>query len=187
MQVKSSILTPFQLKSLHKALNLDLRPEFYMRIQIMLLANEGKSQSQICQQLGCSQITARHWMTIARSGLAHTWQEQPVGRPNTITSDYVERLKEIVSHSPREYGYPFQRWTSQWLSKHLFKEFDIDVSNRHINRLLKQMGLSTRGNSSTPLDQAEPQPSANLNIRIADLKANSAEDGASLFLTCQSS
>jgi hypothetical protein len=49
-----------------------------------------------------------------------------------------------VSHSPREYGYPFQRWTAQWLGKHLAKELGIKVSDCHINRLLKEMGLSTR-------------------------------------------
>jgi len=57
-----------------------------------------------------------------------------------VNDQYLERLKELVSHSPRDYGYPFQRWTAQWLSKHL-KEFGIEVSDRHINRLLK-VGLS---------------------------------------------
>ena len=123
---------------------MNLRSEFRVRIQIMLLADEGKSQSQICRELGCSQATARHWVTIARSGLAHAWQETPVGRPNTITQDYLERLKELISQSPREHGYGFNRWTAEWLNKHLAKEFDIEVSARHINRLLKQMGLSTR-------------------------------------------
>lgn len=138
------LLTPFQRKSLSRELGMNLRPEFRMRIQIILLADEGKSQSQICQKLGCSQATARHWMTIARSGLIQAWNKTPVGRPHTITQEYLARLKALVGQSPREHGYCFNCWTAQWLNKHLAKEFGVEVSTRHINRLLKQMGLSTR-------------------------------------------
>ena len=67
-----------------------------------------------------------------------------MGRPKTVNEQYLNRLKELVSYSPREYGYSFQRWTAQWLSKHLAKELGIEVSPQHINRLLKEMGLSTR-------------------------------------------
>jgi putative transposase len=49
-----------------------------------------------------------------------------------------------MSHSPREYGYSFERWTAQWLGKHLAKEFGIELSDHHISRLPREMGLSTR-------------------------------------------
>jgi transposase len=67
-----------------------------------------------------------------------------VGRPKIVSPDYLDRLRELVSHSPRQFGYPFERWTANWLQQHLGREFDCIVSDRHINRLLKQMGLSTR-------------------------------------------
>jgi transposase len=67
-----------------------------------------------------------------------------VGRPKTVSADYLNRLRELVSHNPRQFGYSFERWTAQWLQRHLAREFDCIVSDRHINRLLKQMGLSTR-------------------------------------------
>lgn len=66
-----------------------------------------------------------------------------------MNDQYIERLKELFSHSPRKYGYAFSSWTSQWLSKHLATEFGIEVSDRHINRLLKQMGLSTQQKRSS--------------------------------------
>lgn len=140
-------LTPFQRQLLQQSLQQDF-PHFYrQRIQIMLLADEGKSQIQICRLLGCCSATVRHWTHIARAGIAHQWQECPIGRHKTITDQYLERLRELVSHSPRDYGYCFRRWTANWLSKHLAKELGIEVSDRHITRLLKQMGLSTRPNN----------------------------------------
>ncbi len=144
MDESARILTPFQRKVLLKNLETDLRPEYRRRIEIMLMADEGYCQAQICQALGCSQETARYWIAKARDGKAHQWNDNPMGRPKTVSDEYLYRLKELISHSPREYGYAFERWTAQWLGKHLAKEMGIELSDRHISRLLKEMGLSTR-------------------------------------------
>lgn len=166
------ILTQFQRKMLLKSLEDNLRPEYNLRIKIMLLADEGKSQTQICKTLGCSPAMARYWIVMARTGQAHNWKEQPIGRPNTVNEEYLERLKELVKQNPRDCGYSFSRWTGHWLSKHLAKELGIEVSDRHINRLLKQMGLSTRSKSSTD-NNATNQTSIGSNIVIRDLQSTS--------------
>jgi transposase len=177
-------LTPFQRKLLLKNLQTDLRPEYRRRIEIMLLADTGQSQTQICETLGCSQETARYWISMAQAGQAHLWNERPVGRPKAVNEQFLDRLKELASHSPREYGYPFQRWTAQWLGKHLAKEFSIKVSTCHINRLLKSMGLSTRpGREATEKVAVDAQRTAShrvgtkdSRITISDLKSSSESD-----------
>ncbi|MBW4560380.1 MAG: helix-turn-helix domain-containing protein [Mojavia pulchra JT2-VF2] len=167
---ESRFLTSFQRKVLLKNLQADLQPEYRRRIEIMLLADSGKSQTHICEILGCSQEMARYWIAVAQAGLAHKWNERPIGRPKTVNHQYLERLKELVSCSPREYGYGFSCWTAQWLSKHLAKEFGIEISDRHINRLLKQMGLSTKRKSSY---QQQTNCLKNAGITICDLQSNS--------------
>jgi putative transposase len=167
---KGCYLTQFQRKLLLKRLQSDLRPEYRRRIQIMLLADAGKSQMQICEVLKCSVETARYWMFMAETGRAHQWEEHPLGRPKIVDDKYQNRLRELVSGSPRNYGYPFERWTGQWLSKHLAKELGIQVSERHINRLLKEMGLSTRLSKRSP---EKSQPAENTNITIQDLQISS--------------
>jgi transposase len=132
-------LTDFQRQLLGKHLKTESVPEYRQRIEIMLLADEGKTQSQICRTLNCSQLTARHWIFVAKSGQAHKWQTQPIGRPKTVTADYLDRLKELISANPKELGYPFSRWTGHWLEKHLASEFNIVVSARHINRLIEKI------------------------------------------------
>ncbi|NJM74089.1 MAG: helix-turn-helix domain-containing protein, partial [Scytonema sp. RU_4_4] len=153
-------------------LETDLRPEYRRRIEIMLLADIGQSQTQICEALKCSQETARYWIGMAKTGQAHNWGDRPMGRPKAVNEQYLERLKELVSNSPREYGYPFQRWTGQWLSKHLAKEFGIKVSNYHITRLLKSMGLSTRHRGDAPPTAAEQISTQNFGITIHDLQSD---------------
>lgn len=166
----SKFLTPFQRKALLKSLQGDLQPEYRRRIYIMLLADMGKTQSNICEIVGCSQEMARYWIGIAEVGMAHKWNQRPIGRPKIVSSEYIARLQELVSNSPREYGYAFGDWTAQWLSKHLARELGIKISDRHINRLLKKMGLATRKKNYQQQKHLEHLENHNLAVKIADLQ-----------------
>ena len=113
-QLLGQYLTTFQRQLLEKNLHTETISEYRQRIEIMLLADEGQTQTQICRILSCSPLTARHWIFVAKSGQAHNWQTQPIGRPKIVTSDYLDRLKQLLSASPKDLGYPFSRWTGQW-------------------------------------------------------------------------
>ena len=174
-------LKPFQRKFLIKSLQAELRPEYRRRIEIMLLADIGQSQTQICAELGCSQETARYWIAMLQTGQFDTWNDRPIGRPKTVNDQYLDRLRELANRSPREYGYPFQSWTAQWLSKHLAKEFFIEVSDRHINRLLKKMGISIqqRRHLATSPRPAKPKDPS---IVISNLPSCSPPESSELWL-----
>jgi transposase len=167
-------LTSFQKKFLLKSLESELPLEYRRRIEIMLRTDRGQSQAQICAELKCSQETARYWIFMARSGNAHRWNEQPKGRPKAINEEYVQHLKELVSSSPRDYGYPFQRWTAQWLKKHLAKKLGIEVSERHINRILKNMGLGTRSKKETIEQNVNFSNQKQSALNICDLPSSSS-------------
>lgn len=167
---QGKFLTPFQRQLLQKNLEKDLTELSRQRIQIMLLADEGKTQTQIRKELGCCPATARHWIHIARSGMAHQWNSSPIGRPKIVNEQYLERLQQLINHSPREFGYSFEKWTAGWLSKHLAKELEIKVSDCHIKRLLKQMGLSTRPKSTITMKKIT-QPTEERQIYIRDLSS----------------
>lgn len=175
MENPGKYLTPFQRRLLEKDLQTkELRPEYQRRIKIMLLADEGLGKVQISKALKCTQETARYWMGQARAGQAHNWQDCPRGRPKVTNAEYLARLKELVTGSPHDYGYSFERWTGQWLSKHLKKELGIELSSRHINRLLKQMGLSTRKQSATNNSFANNNNTESPHIALRELSSVSA-------------
>ena len=171
MKKPGRYLTSFQRSLLQKSLQSELRSEYQRRIEIMLLADEGQSQAQICKILSCSQETARYWIVIAQTGQTHLWQ-RPIGRPKIVNEQYLARLRELVSNSPREYGYAFHRWTAQWLSKHLAKEQGIEISACHINRLLRKMGFSLRSKSAEK-KILEQKDNNNSNSKIRDLVSSS--------------
>lgn len=167
-------LTEFQCQLLKKNLKLEQPHEYRQRIEIMLMADEGQTQSQICRTLNCSQLTARHWIFVAKSGQAHNWQSQPIGRPKTVTSDYLERLKQLIGASPKDLGYPFSRWTGQWLEKHLASEFNIVVSARHINRLIEKIETEVR--LITEVESSQDLNERSRNLVIADLSNSHFKD-----------
>ncbi|MHC5937801.1 helix-turn-helix domain-containing protein [Nostoc sp.] len=179
--INSKYLTSFQRKLLLGSLEKSLPESYRHRIEIMLLADEGKTQTEICQILGCCPATARHWMHIARTGMAHQWQDSPIGRPKAVNDEYLERLKQLIRSSPRDHGYGFRRWTANWLGKHLVKEFGIEVSDRHIKRLLKQMGLSTLAKPGNA-EQNNTKQAQGSKILISDLKSTTIPDNSELLL-----
>jgi diguanylate cyclase (GGDEF)-like protein/PAS domain S-box-containing protein len=67
-----------------------------------------------------------------------------LGRPKAITDEYLARLQELANNTPEDYGYSRKQWTGKLLKQHLAHELGMEVSDRHINRLLQQMGLSIR-------------------------------------------
>lgn len=169
--VQGNCLTYFQRKLLEKSLDKKLTRQYRQRIEIMLLADEGKTQTQICKAIGCSLATARYWMFIAKSGQTHQWKNYPIGRPQEVNEQYLERLKELVTNSPKKFGYAFERWTANCLGKHLAKEFGVEFSDRHINRLLKKMGLSTK-TLPAKTDETISQNAKRKKIAIRDLTSD---------------
>lgn len=172
MKKQGKYLTPFQRKKLEKDLQENLSDKRCQRIKIMLLADDGKTQGQICQELGCSQATAKNWILMAKTNQGHNWKSQPIGRPIKVSEEYRKRLKKLVTQCPKsvniphtEYKYPFSRWTAKKLSQHLKEELGIEVTPQHINKILKEMGISTKDNLKS---KSEEKVSKN-RIKIADL------------------
>lgn len=151
----------------------NLEPIHRRRLEIAIRTHLGQSQAEICSALGCSKDTARHWMTIAKAEGLSSCYDQPIGRPKRVDEEYKQRLQELVNSSPQKYGYAFKRWTAKWLSRHLAQELDIEISDRHVNRLLKQMGLSTRplSDTSQPVIKGET-------IVIRDLNPSNTSDSS---------
>ncbi|NJL52949.1 MAG: helix-turn-helix domain-containing protein [Hydrococcus sp. SU_1_0] len=153
--------------------NLDHRHR--RRLEIILRSHLGQSQVEICSALGCSKDMARYWMAIANRPASDSWQDTCIGRPKMVNDEYLQRLQELVTSSPKEHGYAFERWTAKCLSQHLNVELGIQISDRHVNRLLKKMGLSTKNSQhQTKSDESFPSKSTTGRIRIQDLNPSAS-------------
>jgi transposase len=161
-------LTPFQRQILQENIQQELPNSYRQRLEIILLTDNGKTQAEICRMIGCCTSTASRWIQLTKAGLAHNYLDCPVGRPKLVTDEYIELLRELLQHSPRDYGYPFRSWTVSWLGKHITKEMGIEVSESHLKRVMRDLGLSTRSPKTAP-SQQEEYSEAGTSIFIADL------------------
>ena len=161
-------LTPFQRQMLQENIQKELPNSYRQRLEIILLTDNGKTQAEICRIIGCCTSTASRWIQLTKAGLAHNYLDCPVGRPKLVTDEYVELLRELLQHSPRDYGYPFRSWTVSWLGKHITKEMGIEVSESHLKRVMRDLGLSTRAPKTSP-SQAHEYSEAGASIFISDL------------------
>lgn len=160
-----------------KKLQADIKPEYPHRIEIILRTVGDCANAEIYAVQNSVQDV--HYWTPVQSDLTHDWSDRAIGRPKIVNAQYLERLKELVSHSPKDYGYSFRQWTAQWLRKHLARELGIEVSDRHINRLLKQMGLSTRKKSTESKVSTVHQKTSC--ITIGDLQPSSQSEACASF------
>jgi transposase len=150
-------LTEFQKKFLEKeSAKQDLSERDKKRIAIMLQCGEGKTQKEICAEVKCAPTTARHWMRVVKDGQAHRWREfRQDGRPLKIEAHHLDWLINLLRQRPQDLGFRFlEEWTAKALQKQLLKEFGTKVSERHVNRVLKKAGFSTRSRPNAELDQA---------------------------------
>jgi transposase len=155
-------LTAIQRVDLQQKLQLKKANFSYQqRISIMLLADEGRSRSEICELLGCCFSTASRWINAVQMG---AWQCESVGRPTVIDDGYTNCLRRLLESSPRDHGYSVNRWTVSSLNKYLSEKSGVSISDRHLKRLLKDLGLSTLSRPSQP-----GLPHKSNRIRIADI------------------
>lgn len=145
----SNFLTQEQRKSLQKAIKEDECPHFRERVLIMLLANDGKTQQEIAEFIGCSLRTVNHWFTHSDPNDLDSFRDRRGnGNHTKITTEYINLLMKVVEQEPTELGYEFGRWTAQRLAEHLAKETNIVLSNRQVNRILKKSSIAISGKST---------------------------------------
>lgn len=87
------------------------------RCHIILLSAQHYSvpRSLLCEQ-SSKDTVARCIYEFNRSGREGILPQERVGRPATITEEYLGKLLELVESDPRGLQSPFSRWTNELLA-----------------------------------------------------------------------
>lgn len=132
-------LTLVQVEKLQKALKAEVNGDIRERVLILLLLNDGKTQSSIANFLGCSPNKVSYWCVHGDpDNLESLKDERMKGNHRKATDEYIEILLETVDKDPEEYGYKFGRWTTQRLATYLEARTGILLSSSQIRRILEQ-------------------------------------------------
>ncbi|ASC70948.1 hypothetical protein XM38_018970 [Halomicronema hongdechloris C2206] len=131
-------LTLEEKQELQKQLKSHEHPDIRERILILLLRNDGKTQQEIADFLGCSLRKVAYWCTHGDpSNLDSLIDERMKGNFHKATDQYVDLLLEVIEKDPQGLGYEFGRWTAARLSVYLEQETGIRLSGSQIRRILK--------------------------------------------------
>jgi len=133
------------------------------RARIILLADQGLSNSEIARQLRLSRATVKRWRTRWREALPmleavqadeHLWlqrmekilQDAPrLGGKPTFSAEQVVQIIALACQDPNDSGRPISHWTPRELADEAIKRGIVEsISPRSVGRFLK------RGQDQTP-------------------------------------
>lgn len=132
-------LSSQQIEKLQKALKVEENGDIRERILILLLLNDGKTQANIAEFLGCSLNKVSYWCVHGDpENLESLKDERMKGNHKKATDKYIEILLETIDKEPQELGYEFGRWTAQRLATYLDKLTGIQLSGSQVRRILEK-------------------------------------------------
>ena len=133
------------------------------RSKIILLASEGKSNSEIEKIVGikhdavskwrCRFINEREYLLKAEESKPEDLEESLIkflrdkprqGAPCNFTEEQIIKILEIACRNPLEFGYEASHWSTPMLAKAVVREkIAENISASSINRFLKYGGNKT--------------------------------------------
>jgi len=120
-----------------------------VRARIILLAADGKSNTQIAAELGVTRETAVLWrkrwaacaaVPLAELSLSQRLEDAPrPGKPRRITAETICQITALACEQPEQAGRPISQWTGREIADELMARGIVDhISPRHAARVLKR-------------------------------------------------
>lgn len=132
-----NFLDPEQKQILQKELRENSHPGIRARVLIFLLLNDGRTQVEVANFVGCSVRTVAYWSVHGDpENLESLKDERMKGNYRKATDEYIDLLLKTVETEPEANGYEFGRWTAARLSTHLEQQTGIALTGTQIRRIL---------------------------------------------------
>ena len=125
-------------KSLQQVLKEHEHPDIRQRAMIFLLLNNGNTQVQTAEIIGCSLRKVAYWSIDGEPENLDSFTDNRMkGNYRKATEEYINLLLETIEVEPEKYGYEFGRWTTARLAKYLGRKTGIELSSTQVRRILK--------------------------------------------------
>ena len=103
----------------------------------------GRKIAWIAEALNRRPLTIRSWIkAFEQHGISGLERSFSPGRPSYRRTELLPRLTEYLEHSPRNYGWAEELWTTKTINAQFEKDFGRKFGTRTIERLLKDAGYS---------------------------------------------
>jgi len=125
-------------ENLQQVLKEHEHPDIRERALMFLSLNDGNTQSQVAQIIGCSVRKVAYWSVHGDpEKLDSLHDERMKGNHRKATPAYIDLLLVVIEKEPEAYGYEFGRWTRARLATYLEEVTGIKLSSTQVMRILK--------------------------------------------------
>jgi len=123
------------------------KPTQRLMAAINYLEEDGATMEEIAQRYGYTAGWLSRWVNRferleSEPFEAVVYDEHRTGRPSELTEHEKQQFTEILHEPPGEVGLDAPAWSVPLARNYLKEEFDVEYSNRHVRRLLRNAGLS---------------------------------------------
>lgn len=147
------------------------------RILILLLMNDGKTQREISNFVGCSLRTVAYWCVHGDpDDLESLIDRRKYGNYQKATDEYINLLLETVEREPSELGYEFGRWTGERLASYLAEQTGIKLSGSQVRKILKRKKYRYLWAKYSLEDKQNPEKRTEFKDQLERHLARSKED-----------
>lgn len=143
-------------------------PKATKRLMLAILYKQGPSVPMIAEWYDMRAETIYSWFTqIEEEPLEEAiFDEPPPGRPPKLSEEQREQFKKALHQPPEESGYDSRAWTRRLAEKYLEEEFDVVYHERHVRRLMNDLGVSwQRPRPRPPTADSEEREAAQKDLK----------------------
>lgn len=114
------------------------------RLMAAIIYKRGPSVPMIAEWLDIREATIYGWFDrIEDESIKQAVTDRDrSGRPSKLSEEQAEAFERAVRNPPAEAGYDQPAWTTGLARQFLQDQFDVEYTYRHVQRLLKEAGLS---------------------------------------------
>lgn len=110
------------------------------RLLALALVLEGSSRTEAARAAGMDRQTLRDWVIRFNAEGVEGLRDRPrPGRPGQLNEDQLAELAQVVETGPDINVHRVVRWRCADLQAQIKERFDVEVSERHVGRLLKRL------------------------------------------------
>lgn len=115
-----------------------------IRIRAVLRVEAGESPEVVIKALGFSRGRIYEWLAKYREGGIDALRRRKApGKQPKLSGKQLQKLyKRIVGKDPRQMKFEFALWTRAMIREVIRREFNVNLSEVSVGRLLKKMGLT---------------------------------------------
>ena len=110
------------------------------RLLALALVLEGSSRTEAARAAGMDRQTLRDWVVRFNDEGVDGLRDRPrPGRPAQLDATQLAELARLVEDGPDIAVHGVVRWRCADLQAQIKQRFDVEVSERHVGRLLKRL------------------------------------------------